>query len=158
MHSNILISYIFTDVKCLNIKVQPIRTPNTGLALGQTCQSGIWRYLTSADGIYVSVGVFKGVYRGSNTSGKQLKIYASGGNPPPKKINFGNSDDCVNTFSLIASVGRYTVAKSVDGNSQWGKSGNIVFDVPDGASFTITSNGMMSYGCDYGTFSVFSYQ
>ncbi|CIG07708.1 phage baseplate assembly protein J [Salmonella enterica subsp. enterica serovar Typhi] len=32
MHSNILISYIFTDVKCLNIKVQPIRTPNTGLA------------------------------------------------------------------------------------------------------------------------------
>lgn len=123
-----------------------------------SCQSGIWRYLTSADGIYVSVGVFKGVYRGSNTSGKQLKIYASGGNPPPKKINFGNSDDCINTFSLIASVGRYTVAKSVDGNSQWGKSGNIVFDVPDGASFTITSNGMMSYGCDYGTFSVFSYQ
>lgn len=123
-----------------------------------TCQSGLWRSPGPADGVYVSLGVYKGVYSGRNTTGKQLKIYARGGNPPPKKINFGNSDDCANTFSLVASVGGYTVATSTDGNSQWGKTGSIVFDVPDGSSFTITSNGMMAYRCDYGIFSVLRYQ
>ncbi|HAU6733029.1 TPA: hypothetical protein JEL83_002948 [Salmonella enterica subsp. enterica serovar Elisabethville] len=132
--------------------------PETGLAHLPQCQSGLWRSPGPADGVYASLGAFKGVYKGSNTTGKPLKIYAWGGNPPPKKINFGNSDNCVNTFSLVASVGGFTVANSIDGNSQWGKIGNIVFDVPDGSSFTIASNGMMGYGCDYGTFSVFRYQ
>ncbi len=123
-----------------------------------SCQSGRWRSPGPADGVYTSLGVFKGVYSGSNTTGKQIKIYAWGGNPPPKKINFGNSDNCVNTFSLVASVGGYTVANSVDGNSQWNKSGSISFDVPDGSAFSVISNGMMAYGCDYGTFTVFRYQ
>ncbi len=123
-----------------------------------SCQSGLWRSSSPADGVYTSLGAFKGVYSGSNTTGKQIKIYALGGNPPPKKINFGNSDNCVNTFSLVASVGGYTVANSVDGNSQWNKSGSISFDVPDGSAFSVISNGMMAYGCDYGTFTVFRYQ
>lgn len=123
-----------------------------------SCQSGAWRSPSPSDGIYTSLGAFKGVFSSSNTTGKQFKIYAWGGNPPPQKINFGNSDNCANTFSLTASVGGYTVANSVDGNSQWGKSGSIVFDVPNGSTFTIASNGMMSYGCDYGTFSVFRFQ
>ncbi|EPS2220587.1 shufflon system plasmid conjugative transfer pilus tip adhesin PilV [Salmonella enterica] len=123
-----------------------------------SCQSGLWRSPSPADGVYTSLGAFKGVYSGSNTTGKQIKIYALGGNPPPKKINFGNSDNCVNTFSLVASVGGYTVANSVDGNSQWNKSGSISFDVPDGSAFSVISNGMMAYGCDYGTFTVFRYQ
>lgn len=123
-----------------------------------SCQSGLWRSPSPADGVYTSLGAFKGVYSGSNTTGKQIKIYALGGNPPPKKINFGNSDNCVNTFSLVASVGGYTVANSVDGNSQWNKSGSISFDVPDGSAFSVISNGMMAYGCDYGIFTVFRYQ
>lgn len=123
-----------------------------------SCQSGRWRSPSPADGVYASLGSFKGVYNGSNTTGKQFKIYAWGGNPPPKKIHFGNSDNCANTFSLVASVGGFIVANALDGNSQWGKSGSIVFDVPDGSSFTIASNGMMDYGCDYGTFTVFRYQ
>ncbi|MDE9642368.1 shufflon system plasmid conjugative transfer pilus tip adhesin PilV, partial [Citrobacter freundii] len=77
---------------------------------------------------------------------------------PPKKINFGNSDNCANTFSLTATVGGLTVAHSIDGNSQWQKSGSFSFDVPDGQSFSITSNGMMAYGCDYGSFNVFRFQ
>ncbi|HAW8045185.1 TPA: hypothetical protein JLP20_003146 [Escherichia coli] len=127
-------------------------------ALSANCQSGAWRSPSPSDGIYTSLGAFKGVFSSSNTTGKQFKIYAWGGNPPPQKINFGNSDNCANTFSLTATVGGYTVANSVDGNSQWGKSGSIVFDVPNGSTFTIASNGMMSYGCDYGTFSVFRFQ
>ncbi|HFH5057229.1 TPA: shufflon protein B [Salmonella enterica subsp. enterica serovar Typhimurium] len=55
MHSNILISYIFTDVKCLNIKVQPIRTPNTGLARLPQCQSGIWKNVGDGDIQVISV-------------------------------------------------------------------------------------------------------
>lgn len=123
-----------------------------------SCQSGIWRSLVPADGVYAYLGAFKGVFSGNNTTGKQFKIYVRGGNPPPKKINFGNSDNCSNTFSLTATVGGHTVANSIDGNSQWQKSGSIVFDVPNGSSFSITSNGMMDFGCDYGTFSVFRYQ
>ncbi|EJW8715449.1 hypothetical protein OCZ93_004149 [Salmonella enterica] len=87
-----------------------------------------------------------------------LKSMSGEATPPPRKINFGNSDNCANTFSLTASVGGLTVANSVDGNSEWGKSGSFSFDVPNGTSFSITSNGMMAYGCDYGTFSVFRYQ
>lgn len=122
------------------------------------CQSGIWRLPGPEDGVYAYLGAFKGVYSGNNSTGKPFKLYVWGGNPPPRKINFGNSDNCANTFSLTASVGGQTVANSVDGNSEWGKSGSFSFDVPKGASFSITSNGMLAYGCDYGTFSVFRYQ
>ncbi|EGC5602286.1 shufflon system plasmid conjugative transfer pilus tip adhesin PilV [Salmonella enterica] len=122
-----------------------------------SCQSGIWRSSGPEDGVYAYLGAFKGVFSGNNTTGKPFKIYVWGGNPPPRKINFGNSDNCANTFSLTASVGGQTVANSVDGNSQWGKSGSFSFDVPNGSSFSITSNGMMAFGCDYGTFSVFRY-
>ncbi|EEE9875607.1 hypothetical protein KS554_002330 [Salmonella enterica] len=142
-HLNIAFSYIF---------------PDTGLALGQTCQSGLWRSFGPEDGNYAYLGAFKGVFSGNNTTGKPFKLYVWGGNPPPRKINFGNADNCANTFSLTASVGGQTVAHSIDGNSEWGKSGSFSFDVPNGASFSITSNGMMAYGCDYGTFSVFRYQ
>ncbi|HIB1582828.1 TPA: shufflon system plasmid conjugative transfer pilus tip adhesin PilV [Salmonella enterica subsp. enterica serovar Muenchen] len=123
-----------------------------------SCQYGRWRSLVPADGVYKYLGVFKGVFKGSNTTGKQFKIYVWGGNPPPRKIKFGNSDNCVNTFSLTASVGGYTVAHSIDGNSEWQKSGSFSFDVPDGASFSVTSNGMMAYGCDYGSFALLRYQ
>lgn len=95
---------------------------------------------------------------GRNTSGKQYRIFVSGGNPPSQKINFGNSDNCINTFSLVASVDGYTVANSVDGNSQWNKSGSISFDVPDGSAFSVISNGMMAYGCDFGSFTLLRYQ
>lgn len=123
-----------------------------------SCQSGVWRSPGSEDGVYAYLGAFKGIFSGNNTTGKPFKIYVWGGNPPPRKINFGNSDNCVNTFSLTASVGGQTVANLVDGNSEWGKSGSFSFDVPKGTSFSITSNGMMAFGCDYGTFSVFRYQ
>lgn len=123
-----------------------------------SCQSGMWRSPVPEDGNYAYLGAFKGVFSGNNTTGKQFKLYVWGGNPPPRKINFGNADNCANTFSLTASVGGQTVAHSIDGNSEWGKSGSFSFDVPNGASFSITSNGMMAYGCDYGTFSVFRYQ
>ncbi|EBT0392098.1 prepilin, shufflon protein A [Salmonella enterica] len=122
------------------------------------CQSGLWRSSDPEDGSYAYLGAFKGFFSGNNTTGKQFKIYVWGGNPPSRKINAGNSDNCANTFSLTASVGGLTMANSVDGNSEWGKSGSFSFDVPNGTSFSITSNGMMAYGCDYGTFSVFRYQ
>ncbi|EAW1476896.1 shufflon system plasmid conjugative transfer pilus tip adhesin PilV [Salmonella enterica subsp. enterica] len=123
-----------------------------------SCQSGIWRSSTLYHGVYSYVGNFKGAYNGRNTSGKQYRIFVSGGNPPSKKINFGNSDNCINTFSLVASVDGYTVANSVDGNSQWNKSGSISFDVPDGSAFSVISNGMMAYGCDFGSFTLLRYQ
>lgn len=123
-----------------------------------TSTTGIWRLPGPEDGVYAYLGAFKGVYSGNNSTGKPFKLYVWGGNPPPRKINFGNSDNCANTFSLTASVGGQTVANSVDGNSEWGKSGSFSFDVPKGASFSITSNGMLAYGCDYGTFSIFRYQ
>lgn len=123
-----------------------------------SCQSGLWRSFGPEDGNYAYLGAFKGVFSWNNTTGKPFKLYVWGGNPPPRKINFGNADNCANTFSLTASVGGQTVAHSIDGNSEWGKSGSFSFDVPNGASFSITSNGMMAYGCDYGTFSVFRYQ
>lgn len=132
--------------------------PTYRMARLPQCQSGIWRSPVPEDGNYAYLGAFKGVFSGNNTTGKQFKLYVWGGNPPPRKINFGDADNCANTFSLTASVGGQTVAHSIDGNSEWGKSGSFSFDVPNGASFSITSNGMMAYGCDYGTFSVFRYQ
>ncbi|WP_144318953.1 hypothetical protein [Escherichia coli] len=79
-------------------------------------------------------------------------------NPPYRTIDAGDADNCVNTFSLVATVGGQVVANSTDNNSNWGKSGNIVFDVPAGSAFSVTSAGMVNYGCDYGTFSMLQYQ
>ncbi|HFE0298840.1 TPA: Shufflon protein B, partial [Salmonella enterica] len=121
------------------------------------CQSAAWRSPV-ADGVYTSLGSFKGTYNGSNTTGKTMKIYARGGNPPDRTIDAGDADNCANTFSLVATVGGQVVANSTDNNSNWGKSGNIVFDVPAGSAFSVTSAGMVNYGCDYGTFSMLQYQ
>ena len=128
---------------------------STGAIL--SCQSGAWRSPV-ADGVYTSLGAFKGTYNGSNTTGKTMKIYARGGNPPYRTIDAGDADNCANTFSLVATVGGQVVANSTDNNSNWGKSGNIVFDVPAGSAFSVTSAGMVNYGCDYGTFSMLQYQ
>lgn len=123
-----------------------------------TCQSGLWRFPITGNGKYHYLGRYKGNFVSSNTTTKPFKIYVTGGNPPPKKINSGGADNCANTFSLIASVNGITIANAVVANSNWGKSGSIVFDVPIDASFKIISNGMMDYGCDYGSFSVVKYQ
>ncbi|MEH5619897.1 Shufflon protein B, partial [Enterobacter cloacae] len=122
------------------------------------CQSGAWKGTGITEGNYTVLGTFKGSYSGTNTSGKQYRLYVTGGNPPSKKINYGDADNCVNTYSLIAEVAGLYVARDFDGNSQWQKSGTVSFEVPDGSSFSIVSNGMMSYGCDYGSFTVFRFQ
>ncbi|ESG92438.1 shufflon protein B [Salmonella enterica subsp. enterica serovar Indiana str. ATCC 51959] len=77
MHSNILISYIFTDVKCLNIKVQPIRTPNTGLARLPQCQSGIWQDIKFS---FKIGGIFQ--------------IW------PGQTVNLGRFKLCINTYRI----------------------------------------------------------
>ena len=123
-----------------------------------SCEDGVWQSPSTGNGTYVSVGKFKRTYSGNNSTKKPFKMYVTGGNPPSKKINYGDSDNCVNTFSLIGWVNGINVAKSVSANSKWNKSGTIVFDVPVGASFTITSDGMLTYGCDYGSFDVVTYQ
>ena len=123
-----------------------------------SCQSGAWKGTGITEGNYTVLGTFKGSYSGTNTSGKQYRLYVTGGNPPSKKINYGDADNCVNTYSLIAEVAGLYVARDFDGNSQWQKSGTVSFEVPDGSSFSIVSNGMMSYGCDYGSFTVFRFQ
>ncbi|CAI9394888.1 MULTISPECIES: shufflon system plasmid conjugative transfer pilus tip adhesin PilV [Enterobacteriaceae] len=123
-----------------------------------SCQSGLWVLVGSPEGSYATVGSFKGTYSGINTTGKQYRLYVWGGNPPNRKINYGDSDNCVNTYSLIATVGGFTVARDYNGNSTWQKTGNINFDVPNGSTFSIVSNGMMSYGCDYGSFTVLRFQ
>ncbi|MEI9531665.1 shufflon system plasmid conjugative transfer pilus tip adhesin PilV [Enterobacter hormaechei] len=122
------------------------------------CQSGVWAGAGLSEGSYTVLGTFKGTYSGTNTSGKQFRLYATGGNPPSKKINYGDADNCVNTYSLVADVSGINVARDFDGNSQWQKSGTVSFEVPNGASFSIVSNGMMTYGCDYGSFTVFRFQ
>ncbi|WP_258555044.1 hypothetical protein [Citrobacter koseri] len=122
------------------------------------CQSGRWKSAGSGNGEYSSIGTFKGQYAGINSTGSPFKLYAIGGKPPGRKINDGNADDCANTFALAASVDGINVAKSVNANSNWSKSGTIVFDVPVNASFSITSDNMRNYGCDYGSFVVVRYQ
>ncbi|MDY8847028.1 shufflon system plasmid conjugative transfer pilus tip adhesin PilV, partial [Escherichia coli] len=37
-----------------------------------SCQSGVWRSPSPADGVYVSLGAFKGFFSSSNTTGKQF--------------------------------------------------------------------------------------
>ncbi|VAF55678.1 shufflon system plasmid conjugative transfer pilus tip adhesin PilV [Enterobacter hormaechei] len=123
-----------------------------------SCQSGVWISGSIYNGSYSSLGAFKGSYSGTNNTGKQYRLYVTGGNPPSKKINYGDADNCVNTYSLVAEVGGLYVARDLNGNSQWQKSGTVNFEVPDGSSFSIVSNGMMSYGCDYGSFTVFRFQ
>ena len=157
MYSKVLRPDIFTDIKCLDIEVQLGKSPDTGLARLPQCQSGLWRFPITGNGKYHYLGRYKGTFVSSNTTAKPFKIYVTGGNPPPKKINSGGADNCANTFSLIASVNGITIANAVVANSNWGKSGSIVFDVPIDASFKIISNGMMDYGCDYGSFSVVKY-
>lgn len=122
------------------------------------CQSGVWQGAGLTEGNYTILGTFKGTYSGTNTTGKQYRLYATGGNPPNKKINYGDADNCVNTYSLVAEVGGLYVARDFNANSQWQKSGTVSFEVPDGSSFSIVSNGMMTYGCDYGSFTVLRFQ
>lgn len=85
MNTYVLRIHILTDIVNLCGKSVLTRHPDTGLARLPQCQSGLWRSPSPADGVYTSLGAFKGVYSGSNTTGKQIKIYALGGNPPLKK-------------------------------------------------------------------------
>lgn len=122
------------------------------------CQSGLWSGQSLTEGSYTNVGTFKGSFSGTNNTGKQYRLYVTGGNPPGKKINYGDADNCVNTYSLIAEVGGMYIARDFNGNSTWQKSGAITFEVPNGSAFSVVSNGMMSYGCDYGNFTVYRFQ
>ncbi|MCO5781384.1 prepilin-type N-terminal cleavage/methylation domain-containing protein [Citrobacter meridianamericanus] len=122
-----------------------------------SCINGLWTE-TVVNGNYVPVGSYSGSYSATNNTGKPFKIYAYGGNPPPRKISSGNADDCANTYALIGIVNGITVSNATSANSEWGKSGNIVFDVPAGSSWSIVSNGMRDYGCGAGSFSMISYQ
>ncbi|ECL7345040.1 prepilin, shufflon protein A [Salmonella enterica subsp. enterica] len=123
-----------------------------------SCQSGVWAGSQLIPGHYTNLGSFTGTYSGSNATNHDETIYVYGGNPPSKKINYGDADNCVNTYSLYGTVNNLTVAKATDGNSEWDKTGFISFIVPAGNTYTITSNGMMNYGCGYGYFQVFQYQ
>ncbi|WP_096179706.1 shufflon system plasmid conjugative transfer pilus tip adhesin PilV [Enterobacter hormaechei] len=123
-----------------------------------SCQSGVWKGTGITEGNYTVLGTFKGSYSGTNNTGKQYRLYVTGGNPPSKKINYGDADNCFNTYALGAEVGGRYVARDLNGNTQGKKSGTVNFEVPDGYSFSIVSNGMMSYGCDYGSFTVFRFQ
>ncbi|MBX8903033.1 shufflon system plasmid conjugative transfer pilus tip adhesin PilV [Citrobacter freundii] len=122
-----------------------------------SCVNGVWTGAV-VNGRYISAGTHNGSYSGSNNTGKSFKLYVFGGNPPPSKISSGNADNCVNTYALTGIVNGVMVANAVSGNSEWNKSGSIVFDVPAGASWSIVSNGMRGYGCGPGNFSVVSYQ
>lgn len=122
-----------------------------------SCVNGVWTYPMNGVKKYQNLGVYKGGYATTNNTGKPIKIYAYGGNPPPKKIRYDGADDCVNTYTLKATVNGLTVAVLTNANSTWNKSASINFDVPKNASYTITSDGMLEYGCDYGNFTVLRY-
>ncbi|WP_312734844.1 shufflon system plasmid conjugative transfer pilus tip adhesin PilV, partial [Escherichia coli] len=66
------------------------------LQLGQVNVAGIACYpngLISRDASGGVLSCQSGVWKGT------------GGNPPSKKINYGDADNCVNTYSLVAEVG-----------------------------------------------------
>ncbi|MGT1696568.1 prepilin, shufflon protein A [Salmonella enterica subsp. enterica serovar Winslow] len=108
--------------------------------------------------MYTALGVFTGTFRSSNTGKTSATFYAYGGNPPPKKINYGDADNCANTYSLVGSVNGSTIVSAVDANSEWNKTGFITFSVPPGNTIQIVSNGMSAYGCSAGSFQVYRYQ
>ncbi|WP_370618600.1 hypothetical protein [Citrobacter meridianamericanus] len=122
-----------------------------------SCVNGIWTGNITV-GNYVPLGTYSSSYSEVNNTGKSFKIYAYGGNPPPKKISSSNADDCANTYALIGIVNGITVSNATSANSEWGKSGSIAFDVPAGATWSIVSDGMRGYGCGAGSFSMISYQ
>lgn len=132
-----------------------ISRDNSGNIL--SCVSGIWRAPETGNGTYKALGTFTHTYSAKNTTNKLMRFYVYGGNPPPAKVQSGDADNCQNTFLLRVDVNGIVVHRSSSANSKWHKSGSAVFDVPPGASFSIYSDGMLNYGCNYGRFSVVQY-
>lgn len=127
--------------------------PATGLALGQTCQSGRWQANSKFDGRYDYIGSFQYSYSAVNRSDKAIMVYASGGTSIlNKKVKDG--DNCVNTWALAGQVNGSFVTGAGSANSNWSKSGSISFLVPSGSTWTVISDPLPSYGCSPGSFSV----
>lgn len=121
-----------------------------------SCVRGVWTGPVF-NRRYVYVGGYTGAYSGKNTTGKPIRVYAYGGNPPPSWMG-EDVNNCGNTYALVGVVNGITVANATDFNGGWNKSGNIAFDVPMGGAWSIISGGLPAYGCAPGSFSVFSYQ
>lgn len=82
-----------------------------------------------------------------------MTVYASGGvSTVDRKIKDG--DDCRNTWDLTGIVDGRIITSAGTANSDWSKSGSINFIIPAGATFSITSSPLPSYGCSPGSFSL----
>lgn len=136
--------------------------PSNGL-IGRTaagrilsCESNVWSSPGNNSGRYQSFGTIVSTYSAINNTGSPITIYASGG---VSTINKGikDGDNCRNTWHLSGSVEGQIITAATNVNSTWGKSGAINFIVPVGASYTVISNPMPSYGCSPGSFSLMVY-
>ncbi|EHG4605492.1 TPA: hypothetical protein R4Y24_005866 [Citrobacter freundii] len=124
--------------------------------LSANCQSGAWASSTNYNGSYSSLGAFISTYTSVNGTGRPMTVYASGGvSTVDRKIKDG--DDCRNTWDLTGIVDGRIITSAGTANSDWSKSGSINFIIPAGATFSITSSPLPSYGCSPGSFSLVTY-
>lgn len=120
------------------------------------CQSGTWASGTNYNGSYSSLGAFISTYTSVNGTGRPMIVYASGGvSTVDRKIKDG--DNCRNTWDLTGIVDGRIITSAGTANSDWSKSGSINFIIPAGATFSITSSPLPSYGCSPGSFSLVTY-
>lgn len=123
-------------------------TPNGRIARNTngvllSCQSGIWKGVTSSAAEYVLNLYTSNTYSATNTYGKTLLVMASGGERNPICGNNG--------IQLTGTVAGNSVAYASDSNSTGYKTTSITFLVPAGAVWQVTSR---PFGCAYGAFTV----
>ncbi|QAB32648.1 shufflon system plasmid conjugative transfer pilus tip adhesin PilV [Pantoea ananatis] len=119
------------------------------------CKDNKWQGVKS-NGQYNGIGYFTGQYNGYNSSSYTLTVYATGGQSTVhKQINDG---DCSNTMDLQGWAGGVPVASMTNNNVGWAKSGFITFQVPANTGYQVVSNPLAMYGCNPGTFNLYTYQ
>ncbi|ECO4313816.1 hypothetical protein AB0001_004863 [Salmonella enterica] len=85
-----------------------------------------------------------------------MTVYASGGVSTVDR-GIKDGDNCRNTWDLSGVVDGRAITGAGTANSDWSKSGTINFIVPAGATYSVYSNPLPSYGCSPGSFSLVTY-
>lgn len=120
------------------------------------CYGGVWVGFMKNSIHLSSLGVQNGIYQGTNGTGEMVWLSATGGNSVLSRV--AGEGYCYNLANLAATVNGVLVASNSTQGKDITPSTSLIFAVPPGEAFTVTSLPGTKYGCGYGKFSMAAYQ
>lgn len=120
------------------------------------CYGGVWTGFMKNSIHLSSLGAQNGIYKGKNGTGEMVWLSATGGNSVLSRV--AGDGYCYNFANLAATVNGVLVASNSTQGKDITPSTSLIFAVPPGEAFTVTSLPGSKYGCGYGKFSMAAYQ